>query len=57
MFRRNLAIMSGPRYQRGRDLFEGSIESLIVEENPVVVEIPIESILNLSNRLYNFPQV
>lgn len=41
----------------GSDALEVGIERLVVEEHPVVVELAIEPVLNLSDTLRNVPDV
>lgn len=55
MFLRDLAIVSFPRYEGSGDLLEFTIKWLVVEEYPIIVVIPVESILNMADRLHDFP--
>lgn len=52
-----LAVMGFAGYQGSCYRLEGVIERLVVQEDPIVMVISIESILNLSDRFDNFPQI
>ena len=53
----NLSIVRLSRNQRSSDLLERLVERLVVEENPVVVELPVEAVLDLADRAGNLPQI
>ena len=53
----NFAIPCVARHERGGDLLEGVIEVGVIQEDPVVVVLAIESILNLADRTSNFPDI
>lgn len=53
----DLAVVRLARDQGGGDLLERLVEGLVVEEDPIVVELPIEPILNLPDRSSNLPHV
>ena len=55
LFFRNKTIVCFARDERSRDAFEIVVKRLVVEEHPVVVIIPVESILDLANRPSNLP--
>lgn len=57
MFLLDLAIMSLTRYESARDLDECVIERFVVEENPVVVIVAVESVLNLTNGTCYLPNI
>lgn len=49
MFHWNLSIMCLARHKRSGDLFEVVVEGFVVQEDPVIIVIPVESIFHLSN--------
>lgn len=49
MFHWNLSVVCLARHQRGGNLFEVVVEGFVVQENPVIVVIPVESIFHLSD--------
>lgn len=46
---RDETIVRGPRNKRGGDFLEGRIEWLVVQEDPIVVEIVVEAVFDLSD--------
>lgn len=54
---RNEAVVGGSRDERRGDLLESLIKRLVVEENPVVVVVPVEAVLHLSNGFGHVPHV
>lgn len=57
MLVRNQAIVRFPGYQSCGQLLECLIERLVVEENPVIVVLSIEAILDMTNRFGNVPHI
>lgn len=57
MFLRDLAIVSFPRYEGSSDLLKLTIKWLVVEEYPIIMVIPVKSILNMADRLHDFPEI
>ncbi len=57
MFRGYFTVMRLARYQGCRYSFEGLIKRFIVQENPVVVVVPIKAILDLPDRFDDLPQI
>ena len=55
MFLWNLAVFGLARGKCRSDLLEGVVEFGIVQEHPVVVELAIEAIFDLSDGTSNFP--
>ena len=53
----NLAVSGVARGQSSGDLLKVRIERFVVQEDPVVIEFTVESILDLTDRLGNVPQV
>lgn len=53
----NLAIFCSSRHERGCNLFELVVEIIVVQENPVVVELAVEAVFNVANRLGNLPDI
>lgn len=53
----NLAVVRLARHQRRGDLLERRIERLVIEEDPVVVVAAIETILDVSDRFRDLPDV
>ena len=53
----NLAISGSPGNESGSELYEILVEVFVVEEDPIVVIVPVKSILNLTNRLDDIPKV
>src|SRR5271154_2343723 len=54
---RYLAIVSLSGDERSRDLFEVVVKWFVIQEHPIVVVIPVKSILNLTNRSRNLPNI
>ena len=52
-----LAISCSPGNEGGGELYEILVEVLVVEKDPIVVIVPVESILNLTYRLDDIPEV
>src|ERR1700722_13731868 len=52
-----LAIVSLSRDEGSRDLFEVVVKWFVIQEHPIVVVIPVKSILNLTNRSRNLPNI
>lgn len=57
MFLRDLAVVSFPRYEGSGNLLKFAVKWLVVEEYPIIVVIPVESILNMADRLHDFPEI
>lgn len=57
MFLRDLAIMSFSRYEGSGDFLKFTIKWLVVEEYPIIMVIPVKSILNMADRFHDFPEV
>lgn len=57
VFLRNLSIVCFSRNQRSSNLLECLVERLVVQENPVVVELPVEAVLDLADRAGDLPQI
>lgn len=53
----NFAVVCGTGSQRGGQLLEVLVEFLIVQENPVVVVVAIEAILDISDGFGDLPNV
>lgn len=53
----DLAVVGVSGDERRGDLLEGGIERLVVEENPIVVESTVETVLDLANGASNLPDV
>ena len=53
----NLAILGGAGHKRGGDLLELVAEVVVVEEDPVVVELAVEAVFDLADGLGNLPDV
>lgn len=52
-----LRIVGGARDEGGRHLLELLVKGLIVEEDPIIMVLAVEPILDLPNRAGDFPQV
>ena len=57
MFFGDLAIVGFARDKGCCDLLEVVVKGFVIQEDPVVVVVPVESILNLTYRSCNFPNV
>lgn len=57
MFLRDLAIVSFSRYEGSSDLLKFTIKWLVVEEYPIIMVIPVKPILNMADRLHDFPEI
>lgn len=57
VFLGNLAILGLSRNKRSGDLDELVVEIVVVQEDPVVVELAVEAVLDVANRLGNLPDV
>jgi hypothetical protein len=57
VFLRDLSIVSRAGNKRCGDLLESLVKWLIIQEDPIVVELSIETILDLTNGASNLPQV
>jgi len=53
----DLAVLCLARHERRCDLFELIVEIIIIEEDPVVVELAVEAVFDLADRLGNIPYV
>jgi hypothetical protein len=53
----DLAILGRSGNQRSGDLLELVVKLVIVEEDPVVVELAVEAVLDVANRLGDLPDV
>ena len=53
----DLAILGLAGNQRAGDLFEFVVEIVVVEEDPIVVELAVEAVLDVADRLGNLPDV
>lgn len=57
VFLRDLAVVGFPGYEGSGDLLEFTVKWFVVEEYPVIVVIPVESILNMADRFHDFPEI
>lgn len=57
VLRRNESIVCLPRYKIRSCLLEFFIERFIIQEDPVIVIIFVESVLHLADRLGNLPNI
>jgi hypothetical protein len=55
MFLGNLAIMYFARYQRSSDFLKCLVKWLVVQEDPIVTELAIESVFYLADGASNLP--
>lgn len=53
----NKTIMSLAGHQCGCSLLESVVEGFVIQEDPIVVVVAVEAILDLSNRLRNLPHI
>lgn len=53
----DLAILCLARNQRGGDLYELVVEIVVVKKDPVVVELAVEAVLDVTDRFGNLPDV
>lgn len=49
MFGGDLSVMCPARNKRGGDSFEVVVEWFVVEEDPIIVVVPVETVLHLSD--------
>jgi hypothetical protein len=45
----NLSIVSGAGYEGTGNLLEGCIEGLVIQKDPIIMKLSVESVLDLSN--------
>jgi len=57
MFDGDLSIVGLARDQRSGDLDELVIEWLVVQKDPIVIIIPVESVFNLSDGAGDLPNI
>lgn len=57
LFGRYLSIMGLPGCQRSCDLFESLVKRLVVQEDPVIVVISVESVFDLPYGTSNLPKI
>ena len=55
MLMRDFCIVGRSRNERCRDFLESRVEWLVVEKDPIIVVISVESIFNLPNGFNDFP--
>ncbi len=55
VFRRDLAVMGLSGDERSCDFLESLVEGLVVQEHPVIIVLPVESILDLADRVSYVP--
>lgn len=53
----DLAVLGLTRDQGSGDLLELVVEIVVVQEDPIVIELAVEAVLDVSNRLGNLPDV
>lgn len=53
----DLAVLCLARHERAGDLYELFVEIIVVEKHPVVVELAVETIFDVTNGLGDFPNV
>lgn len=54
---RDEAVVSLPRHQGGGDLLKLVVKLLVVQEDPVVIVVTVETVLDLPNRLGDVPYI
>lgn len=54
---RNDSIMRFPRYKSSSYLYELVVEGHVIKKDPVIVIIPVESVLHLADRLGDLPNI
>lgn len=57
VFLGDLAVLGLARREGGSDLLEGVVELGVIEEDPIVVELAVKTVLNLSNGACNLPHI
>lgn len=57
MLNRDLRIVGGAGDEAGGDRLEVLVEGLVIEEDPIIMVLVIESILDLADRARYLPQV
>lgn len=53
----NLAVLCLAGYESGGDLYELVVEVVVIEEDPVVVELAVEAVLDMADGLGDLPDV